>query len=188
MTDRQKNDLLKDIKAMPTKTAPQKIRQANALRHFANIENDDGAAGRIRDILAKSNGSRMYNFSKQGQADCFVWVDGRRYKAERKTNGGRIGELYGKNAPKFVVYSMDVCNSGTGQMRRVVKAVVMPTAQFLTILEDCHAVKNTNGKHPEVAIQVTSKALFLALSDYPVSYDPARRYTKEELHWEDGEA
>jgi hypothetical protein len=181
VSNARKTELLIKINHMPERTTQQKARKANALKHWNNMDNDDGACGRIEDILAKSVNSTICNFSKQGQADCFVWVDGKRYKAERKTNGGRVGELYGKKPPKFVVYSMDVCNSGTGQLRRVIAPIVMTTIQFKAILEDCNALKSTNGKNPEIAIQVTSKALFIALSDYTLTYDPARQYTTEDF-------
>ena len=163
---------------MPEKTKEEKLRKANAIRHFENADNDSGAYGRIREILSKSAHSKQVNFAKQGKADCFVWVDGKRYNAECKTNGGRIGSLYGKNAPKFVVYSMDVCNAGTSHIRREIKQVVMRTEMFLAILEDCKAVKSTNGEHPEPAIQVTSKKLFEVLAGYTLKYDPNRRYSE----------
>ena len=188
MTREQKKDLLNAIQAMPTTTTAQKARKANALRHFANIDNDCGAVGRIREILDKSIHSTARNFAKQGKADCFVWVDGKRYNAERKTNGGRVGSLYGKKAPAFVVYSMDIDNASTAHQRRVIEPVVMRTSLFLAILEDCGALKSTNGTNPETAIQVSSKKLFLALQEYTLTYDPNRRYTAEDFGEEDGEA
>lgn len=188
MTREQKKDLLNAIQAMPTETTAQKARKANALRHFANIENDCGAVGRIREILDKSTFSTAHNFAKQGKADCFVWVDGKRYNAERKTNGGRVGSLYGKKAPKFVVYSMDIDNASTAHQRRVIEPIVMKTSLFLAILEDCGALKSTNGTNPETAIQVSSKKLFLALQEYTLTYNADRRYTAEDFGEEEGEA
>ena len=175
MTREQKTEIWAEIVAMPEKTKVEKLRKANAIRHFENADNDSGAYGRIREILSKSAHSKQVNFAKQGKADCFVWVDGKRYTAECKTNGGRIGSLYSKNAPQFVVYSMDICNAGTSNIRREIKQVVMKTTMFIAILEDCGAVKNTNGKQPEPAIQVTSKKLFEALERYTLRYDPNRR-------------
>ena len=188
MTREQKKDLLTAIEAMPTETTAQKARKANALRHFANIANDDGAVGRIREILDKSIHSTARNFSRQGKADCFVWIDGKRYNAERKTNGGRVGSLYGKKAPAFVVYSMDIDNAGTAHQRRVIEPIVMKTSLFLAILEENGALKSTNGKNPEMAIQVSSKKLFLALQEYTLTYDPNRRYTAGDFGKEEGEA
>lgn len=178
MTREQKTEIWAEIVAMPEKTKVEKLRKANAIRHFENADNDSGAYGRIREILSKSAHSKQVNFAKQGKADCFVWVDGKRYAAECKTNGGRIGSLYGKNAPQFVVYSMDICNAGTSNIRREIKQVVMKTTMFIAIVEGCGAVKNTNGKQPEPAIQVTSKKLFEALERYTLRYDPNRRYSE----------
>lgn len=183
MNQQQIIDLQTRVNAMPEKTELQRLRKANAQRHLLNIANDSGACGRVEDILSKSVRSTIVNFSKQGQADCFVWVDGKRYKAERKTNGGRIGALLGKNAPKYVVYSMDVCNSGTSNQRRYVEPKVMRTDLFLAILEDCNAIKSTNGKNAEPAIQVTSKMLYLIMQEYAVTYDPATRYTADQFEW-----
>lgn len=181
MTARQKKEMYEKIMAMPNGTKYEKARKENALRHFNNADNDSGAFGRIKEILSKSKHSRQINFAKQGRGDCFVYVDGKRYTAECKTNGGRIGHLYEKNAPKYVVYSMDVCNAGTSHLRRQISQIVIRTDKFLAILEECGAIKNTNGKQPEPAIQVTSKALFIALDSYPLKYDSSRKYTESDF-------
>ena len=181
MTREQKNTLINAILDMPEHTKAEKARKDNALRHFDNIDHDNGAVGRIREILAKSAYSKATNFAKQGKADCFVWMDGKRYNAEYKTNGGRIGALYGAKAPKFVVYEMDVCNSGTSNQRRVVEPVVMRTELFLELLAECNAIKSTNGTNPEPAIQVTSKTLYIRLSEYTLHYNPNHRYTAEDF-------
>lgn len=169
------------IHAMPERNEIEKERKANAFRHLLNATKDDGAYGRIDEILSLSARSHRTNFAKQGKADCYVCVDGKRYNAERKTNGGRIGSLYGKKAPKFVVYSMDICNAGTNNARRVIEPIVMRTEKFLAILEECHATKNTNGKNPEVAIQASSKVLYMALSEYTLAYSATTRYTAEDF-------
>ena len=181
MTREQKNTIINAILDMPESTKIERARKDNAFRHFDNIDNDNGAVGRIREILAKSAHSKQTNFAKQGKADCFVWLDGNRYNAEYKTNGGRIGALYGAKAPRFVVYEMDVCNSGTSNRRRVVEPIVMRTEMFLEILAECGAIKSTNGTNPEPAIQVTSKTLYVRLSEYTLHYDPNRRYTAEDF-------
>jgi hypothetical protein len=183
MNTQQIIELQERVNAMPERTEAQRLRKANAQRHLLNAVNDAGACGKVEDILSKAVNSTIVNFSKQGQADCFVWVDGKRYKAERKTNGGRIGALLAKNAPKYVVYSMDVCNSGTSNQRRCVEPKVMRTDLFLAILEDCNAIKSTNGKNAEPAIQVTSKMLYMIMQEYEVTYDPAGRYTADQFDW-----
>jgi hypothetical protein len=166
---------------MPTNTTTEKARKANAIRHYENSDKDPGAPGRIREILNKSIHSTATNFSRQGKADCFVWVDGKRYNAECKTNGGRVQSLYSNKAPKFVVYSMDIDNAGTAHQRRVVEPKVLKTSVFLAILEECGALKSTNGTNPEIAIQATSKKLYIAMSEYTLTYDANRRYNAEDF-------
>lgn len=173
-----------EILAMPTATAIQRERKANALRHFENRHNDDGAYGRIEELLSLPLHSIRTNTAKQEQNDCFVWIGSGRWNAERKTNGGRVGFLYEKRARqknRFVIYSMDVCNKGTGFERRTIPPKIYTVEQFKAILENCGAVKSTNGAHPEQAIQVTSKKLFLALQVVGVPFDPDHRYTEEDF-------
>lgn len=182
MTNEQKYELLILIEGIDVSTSHGKKRKENALRHYFNIENDDGAAGRIKEICnGKSHYSTNDNFSKAGKADCFVYVDGKRFKAEYKTNGGRISNLYGKNAPRFVVYEMDVCNSGTSHQRRIVEPRILRTQLFIQMLEECNAIKSTNGDNPEPAIQVTSKKLYLKLTAYELRYDCNGRYTEADF-------
>lgn len=179
MTQAQRQDLLREIQAMPEKTELERWRKFNAMRHFNS--NNDGAMGIIKEILDKSPRSKSTNFSKQGDADCYVYVDGSRFTVERKTNGGRIGSLLEKNAPKYVAYSMDVCNAGTSYKRRKTETKIFKTSTFLQILDECGAIKSTNGKNPELAIQVTSKTLFIAIEEYGLTYDCTRKYTAEDF-------
>jgi hypothetical protein len=182
MTREQKNALLVEIEKMPTRSKFARERKANALRHYANIDHDNGAVGRIKEIMnGKSTYSHQTNFAKQGKPDSFVKVDGKRHNAEYKTNGGRIGSLLGKNAPKFVIYEMDVCNAGTSHIRRVVEPKVFKTEIFVEILVKCNAIKDTNGKNSEPAIQVTSKKFYEAIEQYAITYEANRNYSTEEF-------
>lgn len=178
------------VNAMPTTTTAQRARKAKALQHLEAairpVNTDFGGYGKVAEILSKSNGSNARNYAKQGKADCFVWIEDEngkrhRYTAECKTNGGRISSLRGKNAPKFVVYSMDLCNSTTKGKRRVVEPKVMRTEFFLDLLDSLGATKRTNGAHDEEAIQPSNKGLYLALLDYPVTYDPNETYYESDF-------
>lgn len=182
MTNEQKTAVWAEIEAMPTKTSFEKARKANAIKHFLNADRDPGAYGRIKEIIhGKSSYSHQVNFAKQGKADAFVKIDGKRYKAEYKTNGGRIGSLLGKNAPMFVVYEMDICNAGTSHVRRVIEPKVVKTEIFVAILQECNAIKDTNGKNSEPAIQVTSKKFFEAMTKYTLVYDANREYNENDF-------
>ena len=186
MNNEKKIEFLAKVNAMPTATATQKARKEKALFHLANAEKDSGAFGKVAEILSKSNGSKAVNYSKQGKADCFVWIEDsngkkHRFNAECKTNGGRIGALRKANAPKYVVYSMDLCNSTTKGKRRVVEPKVMRTEYFLNLLDSLGATKMTNGSNNEEAIQVSNKGLYLAMLDYPVTYEPNESYFESDF-------
>lgn len=153
----------------------------------------DGTAGRIFELECASVYSRKTHVSKQGQADIYIKYERGTRPAECKTNGGRIGSLYAKNAPAFVVYRLDWV-----QHRKPTKAKpngfcisvyvepkIIPTSLFLAKLSEFGAIKSTNGTNPEPAIQVSSKKWHEWLASYPVNYDSEKRYTAsdfENLH------
>lgn len=181
MTIEQKNELLALINAMTLETSYQKARQRRALWYYSRLDINPGAAGCIREIVnGKSDGSKQTTVSKQGKADCFVYIGSRRYKAEYKTNGGRIGSLFEKNAPKFVVYELDICNSSTSNKRRQLEPVILRTETFIAILQECNAIKSTNGKHPEPAIQSSSLKMFEALEGL-TAYDANYHYDEGDI-------
>jgi hypothetical protein len=76
---------------------------------------------------------------------------------------------------------LQLSNAGTNNARRVIEPIVMRTEKFLAILEECHATKSTNGKNPEVAIQASSKVLYMALSNYTLAYSATTRYTADDF-------
>jgi hypothetical protein len=183
-------DFLKMVNAMPTTTTAQRARKEKALQHLEAairpVNTDCGGYGKVAEILSKSNGSNARNYAKQGKADCFVWIEDEngkrhRYTAECKTNGGRIEALMTPKAPKFVVYSMDLCNSTTKGKRRVVEPRVIRTELFLAKLAEFKAIKETKGKHNELAIQPSKKAFYEWLLDYPVTYDPNETYYESDF-------
>ena len=57
----------------------------------------------------------------------------------------------------------------------------MTTAIFLATLEECGALKQTNGKNNELAIQATSKKWYERVQNLGQPFDPERAYTLEEL-------
>lgn len=160
-----------------------------ALQYASHAEVDDGVIGRLFELVSMAPLSKKAWVARQGRTDCYVRLakpDGKvAYEpAEAKTNGGRIGSLYERNHPKFVVYGMAVCNTAvpTG---RLLQPVVMATEQFLELLSEVGALKSTNGAHPEVAIQASSKALYEALLAYGENtglwFDPERIYDPSEF-------
>lgn len=164
------------------------IRNAEIMRHAANIGHDDGAHGRIFELACASAYSRKTHVSKQGQADVYIHYERGNYAAECKTNGGRIAALRKPNAPKFVIYRLDfvqkhkASKSGPAwNEERHIDPVLIPTAVFLAALDRFGATKSTNGTNPEEAIQVSSKKWFEWLLDWPIPYEPGLHYTADDF-------
>lgn len=169
-------------------TKTEKIRLAEIARHTANSEHDCGAMGRVFELQCARPNSRKTRVSKQGQADTFVRYGNGFVKAECKTNGGRIESLYASNAPRFVIYRLDFTQKHKAsksrpawEERRTIDPVIIPTALFLATLERFGAIKNTNGKNPELAIQVSSKKWFEWLEQYPVEFHTDWDYMEEDF-------
>ena len=166
----------------------QSIRNAEIMRHTANIGHDDGAHGRIFELECASAHSHKTRVSIQGKADVYIHMGKGYVPAECKTNGGRIGSLRKPNAPKYVIYRLDfiqkhkASKSGPAwDEERHIDPVVIPTAVFLAALDRFGATKSTNGNNPEEAIQVSSKKWFEWLLDWPIPYESGLNYTVEDF-------
>ena len=77
--------------------------------------------------------------------------------------------------------SLDICNSTTKGKRRVLKPMVFSLEGFLEILETAGAIKCTNGKNPEQAVQPSSLKMFHLMEQYGVPFDINRKYTADEI-------
>lgn len=169
------------VNEMPTTTKEQRARKEKALELLARVDRFSGAYGCIDELLSASKTSKKTAISKQGEADFYIRInkDGKisNQKAERKTNGGRIGDLLnGASKAKYIVYSMDICNAGTSHKRRVTEPKLFSVERFLELLEECNAMKSTNGNHPETAIQATNKSLYLAMLEEGETFEPGLVY------------
>lgn len=154
----------------------------------------DGCMGCVAEILTATTHSHKTTISNVGRNDCYINFRAASgaiisLAAERKTNGGRVKTIESEFSRaeemngKFVVYSMDVCNSGTSYLRRHVEAVVIPRKVFMAKLIELNAVKAIN-KHGELdgyGIQVSNKPLYEWLLDWPVVYDRNAVYTAEDF-------
>lgn len=161
-------------------------KKENILYFFNRAEIDCGAYGKMLEII--NGGKRKKEVSKQGKNDIYfsLEINGevKRIQAENKINGGRIGSLLdGSNGCKFVVYSMDVCNTGTNGVLRHLEPVIMPVEMFIDLLEEVGAVKpiNKKGVFSDWGIQATSKELFLRLCEYPITFNPSTIYTLDDF-------
>lgn len=143
---------------------------------------DNGAAGRVFELMNARDSSTKCGVSKGKQADNYISViqpNGSkiRYELESKTNGGRVNEVMEKLARGrefFVAYSLSICNKSTGNKVRETAPIVCPASTFIAALEECGALKTVNGKDgiPNgIAIQVTKKAWFSWVDSYPVKWD-----------------
>lgn len=143
---------------------------------------DNGAAGRVFELMNARDGSLKCGISKGKQADNYISIfqaDGSkiRYELESKTNGGRVDEVMEKLARGrefFVAYSLSICNKSTGNKVRKTAPIVCPASTFIAALEECGALKTVNSKDgiPNgIAIQVTKKAWFSWVDSYPVKWD-----------------
>lgn len=154
----------------------------------------DGCMGCVAEVLAATTHSKKETISNAGRVDCFI-----RYRTEsghiipvsveRKTNGGRVRTVETEFSKaeemsgKFVVYSMDVCNAATSNLRRRVQPVVIPRKLFMEKLVEFKAIKsvNRNGELEGFAIQVSKKAFYEWLLDWPVVYDRNAVYCDDDF-------
>ncbi len=144
-------------------------------RAHQGMPTDDGLAGKVAELLSHDSDSTIMRVQKQGAVDLYLIIDGKRVKAEYKTNGGRIENLYNIRRPEatYIVYDLDFKPADrkrkdgsivVSEPRRACK--VMTVASFLNIVEECKAVKIAShaGKNDaERAVQCSSKKLYEAL-------------------------
>ena len=171
--------MMKELSKNPNSS--NQLKMLKMQKYFNGRMGDSGWFGRITEIFSHTVKSRKSWVALQGRDDSHI-----KFKKngkiqylpiEVKTNGGRISSLYERNAPKFIVYSLNINNSLTKEPR-IVEPVIMRTQDFLQLLTECNAIKNTNGTNPELAIQAISKKLYIRLLEYPISYDRDAIYTE----------
>lgn len=183
---------LQEEKAATLKEGSQKRlileeRISNAWKILDN-DSDDGRFGRVFELFNATPNSRKTRVSTAKETDNFIRWAGKNKTvnrpAESKTNGGRIGEMIARlesGKDTILIYSMDVCNSSTSGVRREILPIVCMFSVFYKCLLDCNAIKRTNGKQDEPAIQVSSKKLFERLSNYSLRYEPKRIYCEDDF-------
>lgn len=153
-----------------------------------------GVMGCVAELLTATPNSNKTTISNPGKVDCFVKLRTESghvvpVAVERKTNGGRVQTVESelskaeKMVGRYVVYSMDVCNSTTSGLRRRVPAVVIPRELFLSKLKEFNAIKAVrhNGVIDGYAIQVSNKRWYEWLLDWPVVYDRDAVYSDDDF-------
>lgn len=158
-------------------------RAMNIARYLANPA-DDGRKGRTFEIGCSRKLSNKTTVAAQGRTDVSIKMvkNGRTVyiPAECKTNGGRVTDLLiGENKSPFVIYRLQVVqkhkatkSSPAWDEERNLPALIIPTSLFLQVLEDCKAIKEVahKGVVDGLAIQCSSKKLYLRLKDYAENY------------------
>lgn len=163
-------------------------RMENMRKRLEN-KRDDGRFGRAFEIECARKWSVKTDVSAQGRADVHIIYNGVPRAAECKTNGGRIQSLYEKGAPKFVIYKLDKVqrrkpdktHESAWEVVWKCDPVIIPTAQFLKALEECNAIKHTNGANDELAIQVFNRKFYQRLKAWPVMFSTTAKYTSSDF-------
>ena len=172
-----------------TKAEAKFIRETK-IQHFAERNAfqaprkgiDNGAAGRVFELMNARDGSMKCGVSQGKIADNYISIiqpDGskKRYELESKTNGGRVDEVMEKlerGREFFVAYRLSICNSTTGGKLRETAAIICPASVFIDALKECNALRVINGKDKQpngISIQVSKKAWFEWVDNYPVKWD-----------------
>lgn len=170
--------------------------QIDLQRLADGVPTDCGLFGKIDELLNHDSFSTCYKPRSNKYHDLDPWVEGERYKAENKTNGGRIGKLYRmrNKDQRLIVYKLcyivplrvkkDGSLSG-GEYRHVCK--LMRVSTFLEVLEKTNATKVICHKgydinDAEVAVQGDSKKLYLELlTGGYTDFDPNKNYSWNEI-------
>ena len=193
-----KDDLAKYFSFKPASESDN-VRLDKAWELYKTNYKGHGCLGCCAEMLTATTNSSKTTISNAGRVDCFI-----KYKSasgyvvpvscERKTNGGRVETVENEFSKaehiegKYVVYSLDVCNSSTSGKRRYVPAVVIPRLQFLEKLIEFKAIKKVYKYTEEgeryldgYGIQSSSKQLYAWLSDWPIVYDRNAVYSDEDF-------
>lgn len=190
--ERRTQEHLARIEAMPRGTKAQKIRYDLCMKYLYNFK-DDGRFGRIDELMAVKATSSKARVAKQGKNDIPVrWNNGTREvnrPAEYKTNGGRIQELIDRlegGKDKLFAYKLDYTvkhkvKSGEVKTETRQAEIICYFSQFYNMLLEVGAIKLTNGKNSELAIQPSSKKMHERLLEWPIPFDPYNTYCEDDF-------
>lgn len=150
---------------------------------------DPGAMGRRYELECARPLSKKIKVSKQGETDVFIRLDGKYVKAEVKTNGGRIQGFMESSKSKYIIYRLQAeqyrkptkAHPDGFHVRWECESVIVPREQFIQALLECKAIKHTNGKNDELAIQPFNRPFEARLKAWPVKFDRMRDYTSADF-------
>lgn len=172
-------------------TTQDKKRIAVALDWIAINYRGDGIFGAITELFCCSERSNKMKIATQNKNDSnvrFANYKGvvRSVPVEVKTGGGRIQSMTGK----YIVYTYcyrqkrnpDKTHETDWYIEKEVDPIIVPLKMFVNFLYAHNAVKCTNGKQPEMAIQPSNKALYDACKAWAVKYDRTKVYKESDFY------
>lgn len=156
--------------------------KAKAINAILANDADCGRYGKALEIYFKSaTNNKVAGHDKTDKKMLIKTENGKKFaKVEIKTNGGRIDDIIGND---FIIYAMDICNSTTKGKRRVCEPVIMKADTFMAILNEYNAIKKVNkgGMVDGHAIQVSNKAFYETMRDYPTKFELGKVYNENEI-------
>lgn len=151
----------------------------------------DGIYGAITELFCCPERSNKIKIATQGKNDSNVRFanykgDVRSIPVEVKTGGGRIENMTGK----YIIYTYcykqkrkaDKTHDTEWYIEKEVDPIIVPLKMFVDFLYKHKAVKCTNGKQPEMAIQPSNKALYEACKAWAVKYDRTKVYKESDFY------
>lgn len=179
----------KKAKIMQAKTD---LRNAKIQAELAHVENSafraycgmhNAALGLAFELACSYVGISCKTCVAKTGRDNTVYVDGKGYSLECKTNGGGIARMLehyydGRAVNEYVAYFYDVCNSSNGGERQVFEPRLIPMTAFVEFfLEHPNAYKNDAEKH----IQPSNAAFKQFIDNWPVSFEFDTMYTASDF-------
>lgn len=111
-----------------------------------NPNGDDGAKGKIFELLTAHDKSKKRAVAKANEKDTYIrWHNGEKivYRpAEAKTNGGRVDNLLQAGDETLVIYMLEMNNSNTLYKTREVEPLLFTVAEFRTILNRMDLIRD----------------------------------------------
>lgn len=180
--------------------AIEKLERDIALSESGNAT-DDGLYGKVFELFCHSPNSTICTFRRQGINDCYIVIDGKRKKAEVKTNSGRIGNLYkmpiNERKARYIVYTICRVKPAGKHVKKdgsvapaeewYLPPIVMTIENFLNEVENHKAVSNIGHNDyieddHEPNVRGDKAAFYKALLNRKSAYyERFATYTKDEI-------
>lgn len=156
-------------------------------RVLNNTKFNDGSYGVCFELWAQPKNAKHSNVSNECEnLDGIIYLDNNgkrvRRKLEVKTGGGRVShliEMYNKKLNAVIVYKYIFKNHKGEIIELPAKIVSIET--FIETLYSVGALKMTNGKNNQIAIQVSSKKWRNAVDTW-TNYYTNRTYSYNEIY------